>query len=76
MAAAAVKLVYRHLLGEFMMCSTPKGSGLTTRVTPIDYGKADEGDYTRMLRRASRRYEARQQARREQETGLEERDED
>jgi len=46
------------------MCSTPKGSGLTTRVTRVDYSKPGDSDYTHMLRRASRRFEARQEARR------------
>lgn len=47
------------------MCSTPKGSGLKTRITPIDYTKPDDSDYTNMLRRASKHYTARQQVRRE-----------
>jgi len=49
------------------MCSTPKGSGSHNHVRRIDYSKPDDSDYTRMLRRASRRFEARQQARQEQE---------
>ena len=54
------------------MCSTPKGSGLTTRVSRIKENPRDTRDYTDMLSRASRRYEERQPERQEREADLEE----
>jgi hypothetical protein len=47
------------------MCSTPKGSGLTTSVRRIKEQQHDARAYTDMLGRAARRYEERQREREE-----------
>lgn len=54
------------------MCSTPKGSGLTTRVNRIEEKPRDARAYVEMLKRASRRYEERQRKHHETETDAEE----
>jgi len=44
------------------MCSTPRGSGLITRIRRVREPRGDDR-YCAMLRRASQRFEAREKAR-------------
>lgn len=45
------------------MCSTPKGSGRTCRVTPLEETSRDSTAWRRMLRRASERMDRLEQER-------------
>jgi hypothetical protein len=55
------------------MCSTPKGSGLPTRVSRVEEEQRDARTYTDTLGRVSRRYEECQRQRQERKTDVDSR---
>lgn len=39
------------------MCSTPRGSGISRRSSPVEIDEGDNADYLKMLQRASRKFD-------------------